>query len=172
MMPVKKKSKVRRSVKSKIETPVAAQPAAERRSAEAHLRTIIAKFAPDSLRLISAVRKALRKRLPTSHELIYEYRSWLVVSFSPSEQGFEGVFGIRADADGVQLYFNRGKELPDPEKLLRGSASLVRYIDLENAATLTRPAVVKLAEEAIARNTVPFATEGDGSVTIRSKSNK
>lgn len=168
-MPVKKKSNVRRPAKPKVEAPVAVQPAAERQAAEARLRVIIAKFAPDSLRLINAARKALRKRLPTAHELVYEYRSWLVSSFSPSEKGYEGVLAIRADADGVKLYFNRGKELPDPEKLLRGSASMVRYIDLENAGTLTLPAVVKLINGAIASNAVPFATEGDGSVMIRSK---
>ena len=32
-------------------------------------------------------------------------------------------FAIRARADAVRLYFNRGKGLPDPEKLLRGRAS-------------------------------------------------
>lgn len=170
-MSVKKKAPVRRTGKVKVEVPSSDQTAAARRAAEAQLRTLIAKFAPDRLRLVTAARKSLRKRLPTAHEVVYEYRSWFVISYSPSEHGYEGVFGIRGDADGVRLYFNAGKELPDPEKLLKGSAQ-VRFIDLEGASTLTRPAVARLIDEAIARNRVPFAGAGRGSVVIRSASVK
>ena len=98
------------------------QSAAERRSAETQVRAGIAKFAPEHLRLVVAMRRSLRKRLPTAHEVVYEYRDCFVISYSPSERGYEGVLAIRGSADGVKLYFNRGKELPDPEKLLKGSA--------------------------------------------------
>ena len=146
------------------------QSAVERRSAEAELRTLIAKFAPAHLRLVGAMRRSLRKRLPTAHEVVYEYRAWFVISYSPSEHGYEGVLAIRADADGVKLYFNRGKELSDPEKLLRGAGGQVRSVDVEGASTLARPAVASLIDEAIARNRVPFARAGRGSVVIRSTS--
>ena len=95
-----------------------------------------------------------------------------VISYSPSEHGYEGVLAIRADADGVKLYFNRGKELPDPEKLLQGSGKQTRWIHLEGASTLARPAVARLIDEAIARNRVPFASAGRGPVVIRSTSAK
>ena len=145
------------------------QSAAERRAAEAELRGLIAKVAPAHQRLIGAVRRSLRKRLPTAHELVYEYRDWFVISFSPNDHGYEGVFAIRANADGVRLYLNRGKGLPDPEKLLRGSGKLTRWIDVEGPSTLALSAVASLADEAIARNHVPFAPTGRGSVVIRSK---
>ena len=148
------------------------QSAAERRSAEAQLRALVAKFAPAHLRLIGGARRSLRKSLPTAHEVVYEYRDWFVISYSPSERGYEGVLAIRASADGVKLYFNRGKELPDPEKLLEGSGTQTRSIDLEGASTLTRPAVARLIDEAIVRNRVPFARGGRGSVVIRSASAK
>jgi hypothetical protein len=146
--------------------------AAERRSAEAELHSLIAKFAPAHLRLIGATRRSLRKRLPTAYEVVYEYRDWFVISYSPSERGYEGVLAIRASADGVRLYFNRGKELPDPAKLLQGSGSQARWIDLEGASTLARPAVASLIDEAIARNRVLFARTGRGPVVIRSTSAK
>jgi hypothetical protein len=101
---------------------------------------------------------------------VYEYRDFFVISYSPSERGYEGVLAIRANADGVKLYFNRGKELPDPAKLLQGSGGQVRSINMEGASTLARPEVVCLIEEAIARNGVPFARAGRGSVVIRSTS--
>jgi hypothetical protein len=171
-MSVKKEASGRRSAQVEVEVPGSPQSAVARRSAEAELRTLIAKFAPTHLRLIGAMRRSLRKRLPTAHELVYEYRDWFVISYSPNDHGYEGVLGIRASADGVKLFFNYAKELPDPAKLLQGSGSLVRSIDMEGASTLARPEVVCLIDEAIAHNSVPFASAGRGSVVIRSTSAK
>jgi hypothetical protein len=168
IMNVKKKPSVRRSVQVGVEVSGSTPSAAARRSADAELRALIAKFSPAHLRLIAAMRRSLRKRLPTAQEVVYEYQNLgaVVISFSPNERGYEGVLGIRADANGVKLFFNRGKELPDPEKLLQGSGSQVRSIDVEGAATLARPEVARLMNEAIARNPVPFARAGRGSVVM------
>ena len=148
------------------------QSAVARRSAEAELRRLIAEYASAHERLIGTMRRRLRKRLPTAHEVVYEYRDFFVISVSPNERGYEGVFAIRASASGVGLHFNRGKELPDPEKLLQGSGKQTRFINVEGASTLTRPEAARLIEEAIARNSVPFARAGRGSVVIRSTSAK
>jgi hypothetical protein len=166
-MSVKKEANGRRSVQVEVEVPGSTQSAVERRSAEAELRTLIDKFAPAHLRLIGAMRRSLRKRLPTAHEVVYEYRNLgaVVISFSPNEHGYEGVLTIRADAHGVKLFFNQGKELPDPAKLLQGS-SQTRWIHVEGASTLARPEVARLIDEAIARNPVPFARAGRGSVVM------
>src|SRR5207244_10969739 len=172
-MSVKKEPCGRRSVQVEVEVPGSTQSAVARRSAEAQLRTLIDTFAPAHLRLIGAMRRWLRKRLPTAHEVVYEYRDLgaVVISFSPNDRGYEGVLAIRATADGVKLYFNQGKELPDPAKLLQGS-SQARWIDMEGASTLARPEVACLIDEAIARNPVPFARAGRGSVVLRSTSAK
>ena len=169
-MTVKKERSGRRSVQVAVELPGSTQPAGARRSAEAELRMLIARFAPAHLRLLGAMRRRLRKRLPTAHELVYEYRDSFVISYSANDRGYEGVLAIRASANGVKLYFNRGKELPDPAKLLQGAGNQVRSIDLEGASTLARPEVARLVDEAIARNHVPFARAGRGSVVIRSTS--
>jgi hypothetical protein len=173
IMSVKKKASGRRSAQVEVEVPGSTQSAVARRSAEAQMRTLVAKFAPAHLRLIAAMRRLLQKRLPTAHEVVYEYQNLgaVVISYSPSEQGYEGVLAIRADADGVKLYFNQGKALPDPEKLLQGSAN-ARWIHMEGASTLARPGVTSLIDEAIAHNRVPFASAGRGSVVIRSTSAK
>src|SRR4051794_18222222 len=110
-MSVKKKTSGRRSDKVEVKAPAGTQSAAARRAAEAEVRTLINKFVPTHLRLIAAMRRSLQKRLPTAHEVVYEYQNLgaVVISFSPSEQGYEGVLAIRASADGVKLYFNQGK---------------------------------------------------------------
>jgi hypothetical protein len=166
-MSVKKNASGRRSVQVGEELPGNTQSAVERRSAEAEVRTLIAKIAPAHLRLVAAMRQSLQKRLPTAHEVVYEYRDWFVISYSPNDRGYEGVLAIRGSADGVKLYFNQGKELPDPAKLLQGS-SQTRFIDVEDASTLARPEVARLIDEALAHNSVPFARAGRGSVIIRS----
>src|ERR1043165_10298652 len=162
-MSVKKGASGRRAVQDKVEAPGSTQSAAERRAAEAELRSLIDQFAPTHPRLISAMRKSLRKRLPTAHELVYEYRNLgaVVISFSPNEHGYAGVLAIRADEIGVKLYFNRGKELPDPAKLLQGS-SQTRWIPVETAATLARPEVASLIDEGTARNKVQVESAGRG----------
>lgn len=142
-----------------------------RKSAEARLRELLAKFAPAHQRLIGSLRRSLRKRLPTTHELVYEYGNLnvVVISFSPTRRGNEGVLGIRVSAEGVRLYFNRGKELPDPGKLLQGSAQ-ARWIPVESTSDLAQPAVVCLIAKAIAHNRVPFARTGRSQLVINSKS--
>jgi hypothetical protein len=172
-MSVRKKPTEGRSGKVAVEASGSAQSAAARKSAEAELNALIAKYTPTQIRLTSAMRKALQKRLPTANEVVYEYENLgaVVISYSPSEQGYEGVLAIRGSAEGVKLYFNQGKDLPDPEKLLKGS-SQTRFIDVEGASTLARPPVARLIEEAIAHNRVPFASEGRGAVIIRSTAAK
>ncbi len=144
------------------------QSAVARRLAEAGVRGLVARFAPAHAALIGSVRRRLRKRLPTAHEIVYEYRDSFVISYSPDERGYEGVLALRADARGVALWFNRGKELPDPEKLLRGSGRQTRSMELEAATTLAMQAVKQLIEEAIARSRAPFARTGRGPIVIRS----
>jgi hypothetical protein len=146
------------------------QSAVARRSAEARLRTLIARLAPAHQRLTGALRRWLRQRLPAAHELVYEYSDCLVISYSPNERGYEGVLAIRASANGVRLYLNRGKGLPDPDKMLRGSGKQARWIPIEDTSTLARPAVVDLIGQAIARHRPPFVSTGPGPVVLRSDS--
>jgi len=150
----------------------APQSAVARRAAEAELRDLVARFAPTHQRLVGSVRRWLRKRLPTAHEVVYEYRDCVVSSYSPSEHGYEGVFGLRASAEGVRLYVNQSQGLPDPGKLLQGAGKQARWIDVEAASTLARPEVVRLVDGAIARSQVPFARTGRGPVVVRATAAK
>jgi hypothetical protein len=143
------------------------QTAAERRAGEAQVKALITALAPSHSRLVQGARRALQKRLPTAFELVYEYRDAFVISYSPNENGYDGVLALRADADGVGLWFNDGKNLPDPDKLLRGSGKVTRSIALESTAMLARPAVARLMDEAIKRNPAPFAKSGRGALLIR-----
>ena len=166
-MAAKRKTSKRSTSPTTVTVPGSPQSAAERRAAEAQLRFLIDTYATEQRRLIGAVRRWLQKRLPTAHELVYEYRDVVVICYSATGRGFEGVFGIHANADGVKLYFNRGQELSDPAKLLQGSGKATRAIHVENAAMLRRPEVAALVEAAIALSPSPFAADGRGTLTVR-----
>jgi hypothetical protein len=92
-------------------------------SAPAQLRAFIEKFETKDQRLIRAVRKAVRKRLPTAHELVYDNYNFFVIGYSPTERPGDAVISIAARANAVSLCFLQGARLPDPGKLLRGSGN-------------------------------------------------
>lgn len=150
-----------------VTSPRNGQTAAERRSAEARVKGVVTKYASAHQRLVATARRSLRKRLPTAYELVYEYRGWFVISFSPNDKGYAGILAIRGDAGGVKLYFSGAKWLADPENLLKGTAQ-VRWIELDRASTLDRPEVARLIDATIARNRVLFPKTGRGPIVIRS----
>src|SRR5215813_3734943 len=109
--------------------------------AEAELRGFIEKFGPEDQRLIRAVRAALRKRLPTANELVWDNYNFFVIGYSPTERPTDSVLSIAARANGVGLCFIHGAALPDPKRLLLGSGRQTRFIRLESPGTLSHPDV-------------------------------
>ncbi|HEU5135908.1 MAG TPA: hypothetical protein VFU13_12235 [Steroidobacteraceae bacterium] len=141
-------------------------------AAEAQLKSLIEKFDPEDQRLIRSVRTALRKRFPTANELVYDYGNSLVIGYSPTENGIESIVSTSARADGVSLYFLNGPKLPDPKKLLMGSAKMVRFIPLESAGRLKHPDVEALIAATIDLAGVPFPSRGNGNVIIKTSAAK
>ena len=134
---------------------------------EAQLKLLIGKFDAQKQRLIRAVRSALRKRFPTANELVYDYGFSLVIAYSPTEQGIEGIVSISARADDVSLYFTNGPKLPDPKKLLMGSAKVVRFIPVGSASRLKHPDVEALIAGAIKLSRVRLPSTGGGKLVIK-----
>ena len=143
------------------------KPDSKTTSPEAQLRSFIDRFDPKAQKLIHAVRTALRKRFPTANELAYDYGHSVVISYSPTERGFEGIVTTSASADGLRLYFAQGPKLPDPKKLLQGSAKQVRFIPVEAASRLAHPDVKALMAAAVGRAPVPMPSKGKGGLFIR-----
>lgn len=141
-------------------------------SPEAELRSFIGKLDPKSQRLFRSVRTALRKRFPAANELAYEYPDSLVISYSSTERGIEGVVAIAARAEGVLLHLSQGPKLPDPKKLLQGSGKQTRFIPLESAGRLRDPDVEALIAAAIDLATVPIPPRGNGKLIIQSSAAK
>jgi hypothetical protein len=143
-----------------------------KRTPEAQLRYLIEKFDPENQRLIRSMRSALRKRFPTANELVYDYGFSLVIGYSPTEAGIESIVSISARTDGVCLYFMHGPQLPDPKKLLLGSAKQVRFIKVEAASRLKHPDVEALIAAAIDKASVPLASKGSSKLVIKTSAEK
>jgi len=132
------------------------------------LHEFIGKFEPKYRALIRAVRKALRQRLPTAHELVYDNYNFFVIGYSASERPSDCVVSIAAAASGVGLSFYRGATLPDPQGLLLGSGTQNRFIRIESPEILARPAVEALIAAAVAQAPTPLPSTGRGKLIIRS----
>jgi hypothetical protein len=139
---------------------------------EAKLRSLIGKCDPAHQKLIRSVRSALRKRLPTANELVYDYSNSLVIGYSPTEHGIEAIVSTAARATGVDLYFNQGPRLPDPKKLLMGSGRQTRFIHVETARQLAHPDVEALIVAAIDLNGIGLPSTGGGKLIIRTDAAK
>ena len=61
---------------------------------EAQLRSFIDMLDPKHQKLIRSVRAALRKRFPTANELAYDYSSFFVIGYSPTERGIDAIVSI------------------------------------------------------------------------------
>lgn len=132
----------------------------------------IAKFDPAIARLTRAARSALRQRWPTAVELVYDNYNALAIGWGPNERPSEAFVSIAAYATGVSLYFLRGRALPDPQGMLEGKGNQGRFLRLESAAQLSRPAVVALLRAAVARGRTPLPPTGRGYTVVRSISAK
>jgi hypothetical protein len=141
-------------------------------TAEQQLAGFIAKFDAKNVTLIRAVRKVLRKRMPSANELVYDNYNFFVIGYCSTERPSDCIVSIAAGANGVGLSFYYGASLPDPQKLLLGSGSQNRFIRLESVATLAKSGVDELIAAAIAQAEHPLPKIGTGKLVIQSVSKK
>jgi hypothetical protein len=139
---------------------------------EAQLAAFVAKFDPKYQRLIRAVRRALRKRFPTAHELVYDNYNFFVIGYSPSERPSDSIISIAAAANGVGLCFIHGAALDDPAHVLTGSGKQTRFVRLDSTSVLARREVDALLTRAADDAKTPFRRSGRGRLIIRSISPK
>lgn len=132
----------------------------------------IAKFDPKMQTLIRAVRRAMRRRLPTANELVWDNYNFFVIGYSATERPSDSILSIAAGANGVGLSFYRGSTLPDPKGILLGEGKQNRFIRLSSAKVLDRPEVEALIAAAVKQAQVPFPGSGRGGLIVRSVSKK
>ena len=136
-------------------------------SPESQLQSFNARYEPKHQAFVRSIRSALRKRLPTANELAYDYSSFFVIAYSPTEQGIDAPVSMTARADRVELYFNNGPKLSDPKKLLRGAGKMTRFIQLKSARDLSQPDVEGFISRALKLSKIPLPAKGEGGLIIK-----
>lgn len=145
-------------------------------SAETQIAGYFAQYDPPIAKLGKALRAKVRARLPGLFEVVYRYENQdaLVITYSPTEHGYEGVCSLGVYPDRVQLYFGQGARLgkADPGKLLQGRGKTVRHVVLDRAADFDRPEIQALLEAALRLAKVRLDASAKSSVILKAEAQK
>jgi hypothetical protein len=139
-------------------------------SPTAQLAALLSRFPPEIVALAKRCLPRLRRALPGSYELVYDYANSLVVAFGTSDRGYEAIVAVAISPRRVQLYLD--KSLPDPKGLLQGSGAKVRSVTLEAASDLDHGDLRALVEAAIEQSGVTFPRARPTRMVLKSKSKK
>jgi len=144
-------------------------------NAETQLASYFAKYEPAIVKLGKALRTKLRDRLPGLFEVVYVYENQnaLVIAYSPTENGYDGLCSIGLYPDCVKLFFAQGALLSksDPNKLLQGRAK-VRHVVLNTVADFDRAEIEVLMAAALKLAKLRLNASAQGSVIIRAEAQK
>jgi hypothetical protein len=113
-------------------------------------------------RIVRDARSRLRTLLPRAVELVYENYNALAIGFGPTERASDAVVSLAVYPRWVNLYFLHGATLPDPAHLVLGSGNQGRYLVLEAASDIDKPAVRTLIKAAVAGARIPMPKAGRG----------
>ena len=139
-------------------------------SPSAQFSAFLSRFPPEIITLVKRCLPKLRRAVPCSHEVVYNYSHSLVVSLGMSERGYEAIVTIAILPDAVRLYFS--KDLPDPQGLLEGSGSKVRFATIKVASDLDHADIRALFKAAIKHAGATIPRTGSTTMIIKSASKK
>jgi len=126
------------------------------------------KYEPAIAATARAAIAAMRKRLGTATELVYDNYNALAIGFGPSDRASEAILSIAVYPRWISLFFLQGVNLPDPERRLRGNGSKVRHIVLNDAKDLRLAAVEALISAALASAKKPLDPDSRRRLIIKS----
>lgn len=145
-------------------------------NADTQLASYFARYEPPMAEFGKALRAKVRARLPGLHEIVYVYENQdaLVISYSPTEHGKDGLCGLKLSPRRAELFFGQGAQLSksDPGKLLQGSGTTVRHVVLETAADFDRAEIEALMAAALKLAKLRLDPGAKGSVIIRAEAQK
>lgn len=87
------------------------------------------------------VRELVLEEMAPCHENIYDAYSAVAMGYGPTERLSDGVFHVAVYEKGVNLGFNHGAALDDPNGILEGAGKQIRHIKIRTASDLARPEI-------------------------------
>jgi hypothetical protein len=98
--------------------------------------------------LFTDLREYILELYPDSNELVYHTHA-LTAVFSISDKLSDAFCMLPIYTNHLNLGFNKGTLLKDPNKLLTGTGNLIRHIDVKKTSDYRNPKVKALIQEAI-----------------------
>jgi hypothetical protein len=98
--------------------------------------------------LFNDLRTYILELCPDCNELVYHTHA-LTAVFSISDKLSDAFCMLPIYTNHLNLGFNKGTLLKDPNKLLTGTGNLIRHIDIKKTADYRNPKVKALLQEAI-----------------------
>jgi hypothetical protein len=110
-------------------------------------------------KLALAVRKLVLEEAPDAGEFVYEVYT-IADHFSFTARPSDAFVFTTTHANWVNLGFNFGAALPDPDGLLLGEGKLIRHVRIAQAVDLEAPGVRSLVRAAVAEAERPEGKAG------------
>lgn len=98
--------------------------------------------------LFNDLREYILESYPDSNELLYHTHA-LTAVFSISDKLSDAFCMIPIYTNHLNLGFNKGTLLKDPNKLLTGTGNLIRHMDVKKTSDYRNPKAKALIQEAI-----------------------
>ncbi len=115
---------------------------------------ILGDFSPKIGELATATRTLVFDVLPETVEVIWEQQKIAGLGTGPKKMT-EHFAWIQPCKAHVNLGFNYGAELQDPDGLLEGTGKLFRHVKIKSVDDINRPALRKLLEQAVKHRVPP-----------------
>lgn len=139
---------------------------------EVQLESFIARFSDEVADGARAAIGRLRALLPAAQVLVYDNYGYLAVGFGLTEKASEAVFSIAVYPRWLNLFFQHGYRLDDPDGLLKGDGSRVRHIQCRGPEVFDDPRVRALMDQALVDTPWLRDAATPGRVVIKSISAK
>ncbi len=147
--------------------------AESKNATEVVLRDLLRDRKDDVVKIALAARKSVLKIAGKCSEIIYETYCISNAFTFTGKQG-QGFIHIATYAGHVNLGFDRGTELDDPDEKLAGTGKLIRHIRLNSVADLRDESVIHLIEQAVALGRTMAEAKGelDEAIVVVKRSKK
>ena len=98
--------------------------------------------------LYRGIRRLVLRACPTCNELLYHTHA-LTSVYSLSDKLKHAFCHIPVYSNHINLGFNSGTDLDDPDGVLSGSGKKIRHISIRESSDLSHPAIARLLANAV-----------------------
>lgn len=116
--------------------------------------------------LALAARKLILEEAPEASEFVYEVYT-IADHFTFTQRPSDAFVFTTTHTNWINLGFNFGSTLPDPNGLLQGKGKWIRHIRIAHPSALNAPGVRELVRTAVAQAERPQVKARKPSTTIR-----